>query len=467
MRRALAWVLSLLSAGLSACEPSAPATPPDAGPKPRAWQRHAVPTADLPAIRGYRPVRGILHSHSPYSHDACDNAGLDADGKPNAACLADLRRGMCEAAEDFVFLTDHGAHLAEQAFDDLFFVAPGDEVVLGPSGTRIANRVDCGDGRKVLLMVGNENRLITAGLERHLPGDAAARLAAYDGDDAKTVAAMHAAGALVWIPHTESRPDDYLATMPFDGMEIYNLHAAIDPKIRPAYLGLDPYAAVVDALPFTSLDPTSPEPDLTLLAFYQDLPIYTTKWDKLLPNRHVPGSIGTDVHQNTIPGIERDGERGDSFRRLMRWFSNVLLVKGELDPAKVKQALAAGRSYLAAEILGVPEGFDFHAESGATIYELGEDAPLGAKLVARAPVVHDLDPAVSAPEIRMRLLRVTAAGTTVVGEGLAVDVPSATAGAYRVEVRMTPRHLRPYLGDTPDEYIRENVWVMSNPIYVK
>jgi hypothetical protein len=162
-----------------------------------------------------------------------------------------------------------------------------------------------------------------------------------------------------------------------------------------------------------------------------------------------------------------DGERGDSYRRLMRWFSNVLLVSGDLDPANVKKTLAAGRGYVAVEVLGVPAGFDFHAEAGATIHEMGADVPAGATIVARAPTVHDLDPAATPPLIRMRVLRVTSSGTTVVGEGLSVELPKAEPGAYRVEVRMTPNHLRAYLGESPDRFIKDGVWVLSNPIYVK
>jgi len=436
-----------------------------APPTPRPWQLRATPTSALPSIRGLRPVRGILHSHSPYSHDACDKKGLGADGKPAPACVADLRRGMCDAAEDFVFLTDHAAHMAEQSFDDLFFVQPGDTPVLGTAGTRIANRVDCGDGRRVLVMVGNENRLMTAGLEKHLPGDATTRLASYDGDDAATIDAMHAAGALVFVPHSESRPDDYLATMPFDGMEIYNIHAAIDPDIRKEFFKLDGFAAAVNVLAYSTDD--TRVPDLALLSFLEDLPVYQAKWDKLLPTRHVTGTVGTDVHENTFPGAMADGERGDSYRRLMRWFSNVLLVSGDLDPGNVKRTLAAGRGYVAVEVLGVPEGFDFHAESAGSIFEMGADAPAGAKIVARAPVVHDLDPLAQPPVIRMRVLRVTASGTTVAGEGASIELPNATPGVYRVEVRMQPNHLKAYLGEVPDKYVRDGIWVLSNPIYVK
>ena len=117
-----------------------------------------------------------------------------------------------------------------------------------------------------------------------------------------------------------------------------------------------------------------------------------------------------------------------------------------------------------------PAGFDLHAEdvgAGGAIVEVGGAAPAGARVVARAPAVLDPDPAVPAPEITMRLLRVTAAGTEVVAEGAEVAVDAAAPGAYRAEVRITPHHLRPYLGPTPNGYIKSYPWVISNPIYVE
>jgi hypothetical protein len=459
--RASAFFL-LLSSLTAACSPEA-AVPAS----PRLWSKLATPTSQaMPQARNLRPARGILHSHSPFSHDACDGKGITAEGTPNPECLADLRRAVCEAALDFVFLTDHAAHMAEQSFEDLLFIQPGDDPIQGNAGTAIANRIPCEDGRHVLLTAGNENNLMSVGLEQHLPGDAAARLSAYDGDDPATIDAMHTAGALVMIPHTESRPIDYLQTMPFDGMEVYNLHAAIDPDIRKDFFGLDGFAAGVSILPFTSTGDDGPEPDLAILGFFEDLPLYAQRWDALLPLRPVTGIAGTDVHQNTFPGGMRDGERGDSYRRLMRWFSNVVLVDGEVTPQAVKDALRVGRSYIAFEILGTPSGFDFHAEQGASTVEMGGQTTAGATLHVRAPKLFDPDPTAPSPAISMRLLRVAGGTTQLAAEGLSIDLPSAEAGIYRVEVRITPHQLRPYLGVNADKYIRDSLWVMSNAIYL-
>jgi hypothetical protein len=360
--------------------------------------------------------------------------------------------------------------MAAAPFEDLLFLAEGDEPVISPSGAVIGNRLACADGRRALLMAGNEDPLMSIGLERHLPGDAAAREALYNSDTPETAQAMRDAGALVIVPHTESRAPGYLSAMPFDGVEIYNLHAAIDPDIRAESFGLDGYAAAAGILPFTASGEAEPQPDLAILGFFEDLPRYAELWDGLLLERQVTGVAGTDVHQNTLPGELRDGERGDSYRRLMRWFSNVVLVEEQADltPGALKAALAEGRSYVAFEILGVPAGFTFHAEAaGGAAVEMGGEAPAGAMIHARAPAVLDLDPAVQAPEITMRLLRVSAAGTEVVAEGAAIDVEAAAPGPYRVEVRITPHHLAPYLGPAPETYIESYPWVFSNPIYVE
>lgn len=454
-------LVALLLAGCST--EGSPAAPPS----PRPWQRLATPTSALPGPRGFRPVRGIVHSHSPFSHDACDGEGLTEDGAVNAPCADDLRRGMCEAAEDFVFLTDHPAHMAEQPFEDLLFLREGDEPVKGPDGSVIANAVACPDGRRVLVSAGHEDALMSVGLTRHVPGDAAQRDALYNSDTPEAVDAMHAAGALVFVPHTESHSLDYLKSAHFDGIEVFNLHASIDPDIRSDYLGLDAYSAVAAVLPFATFNEGAPEPDFTILGFLEELPIYASYWDALLPLRHVPGVAGTDVHQNTIATTLRDNERGDSYRRLMRWFSNIVLLDGELTPEALKGALRDGRSYVAFEILGTPAGFDLHAKQGDATIELGGTAAPGASIHVRAPTVLNPDPAVSPPDISMRLLRVTPGKTEVVGEGPAIDLESAEPGAYRAEVRITPHHLRPYLGDTPETYLRTYLWVISNPIYIE
>jgi len=463
--RSYFWSTLFATIWLAGCtgEDARPAPTPSG---PRAWQKLAPPAStSLGNVREFVTARGIIHSHSPYSHDGCDNKGLDANGVPNATCVAHLRQGICDAGEDFVFLTDHPANMAYAEMKDLLFIQPGDEPLTNADGAPFANFIPCADGRRVLLMTCTDDPLMSVGVEKHLPGNVENRKALYESDGAATVDAMHGVGALVFLAHTESRTPEYLATIPVNGVEIFNIHAAIDPDIRKDYLGLDAFAGAAAILPFTRQDEDGPEPDLAILGFLQDLPIYGQKWDPMLEKRHVTGSVGTDVHENSFPGMMRDGERGDSYRRLMRWISNVALVEGDISPATVKAAIEAGRSYVAFEILGVPAGFDFHAEDAGKNVEMGGQAKPGASLVVRTPKVWNLDPAVEAPVITTKLLRIANGATTVVKEDAGdIRVDAAEAGVYRVEVRITPKHLRPYLAETPETYIHEFPWVYSNAI---
>jgi hypothetical protein len=132
----------------------------------------------------------------------------------------------------------------------------------------------------------------------------------------------------------------------------------------------------------------------------------------------------------------------------------------------VKEALKAGRSYVAFGIFGEPSGFDFYAEDSDGIVEMGGQAKPSATLIARAPRVFNMDPAVENPVITMKLLRISNGATTIAAEGDQIRLDEAEPGVYRIEVRIVPNHLRPYLGETPDDYIRESAWVFSNAIRV-
>jgi hypothetical protein len=67
----------------------------------------------------------------------------------------------------------------------------------------------------------------------------------------------------------------------------------------------------------------------------------------------------------------------------------------------------------------------------------------------------------------MKILRASMGGWIEV-ETSSGDLSHAVSdvGAYRVEVRMTPGHLRRSLGALAHLADREVVWIYSNPIYV-
>lgn len=428
----------------------------DAGVSP--WPRELPPSSVMgQSTAGLRAARGIVHLHSPYSHDACDGKPRPG-GVPDETCLGHLRDALCATRMDFAALTDHDDSMADEPWGPaLFLYRPGDELLFAPDGTPYANRIACGNGHSVLLTVGGENALMPLMLDRHPDGDAAARHAAYDSDGPSAVTVFRALGGLAWIAHTESKALDHLRALGLDGLEIFNLHAAIDPDIREEHLGLPGETVASDIVKFADRTPEGPEPDLAVLPFLVEQEVSVARWQALLfEGQRIAATAGTDAHENSFPLEMRDGERGDSYRRMLRWFSNVVLVDDPADPAQIEAALDAGRAFVAFEILGTPVGFDFRIEEGA--------------MVAQTPAVFGVDAALPAPEIRTRILRIAQGGNAeevAAGVG-SVVYPAPLPGVYRAEVRIRPRHLSPYLGGLgPELAEREYVWIYSNALWIE
>ena len=439
------------------------------------WVKTLPDASAMGIRRGLTPARGIIHLHSVYSHDACDGAPRDpATGAPNEPCLADLRTALCADQIDFAALTDHDASMADEAFPTLFNMRGDDQPFLNGSGEQVGSRMTCPDGHQVTISVGSENTLMPIMLDRHVAApDIPTRHDIYNADTADAVAAYKTAGALAWVAHTEQHDLAELRAVVPDGLELYNLHANIDPNIRGPFLGLDPAGAFQAAANFADTNPGGPEPDLALLGFLSVNQPAIDRWTALLQDgRHLPGTAGSDAHENALPITLADGERGDSYRRVLRWFANDVLVADPHDPAQIEAAVAAGRMYAAFELMGTPDGFDVRATTaaGATI-ELGGQLAVsdGATLVVDLPRVLGLDPSLPAPEIHARIIRIDAAGATevVAGEGPQLSAPLSAPGAYRVEVGIVPHHLGPYLGNLGPDYAEQDLpWIYANPIYV-
>jgi hypothetical protein len=161
-----------------------------------------------------------------------------------------------------------------------------------------------------------------------------------------------------------------------------------------------------------------------------------------------------------------DGERGDSYRRVLRWFGNIALVADPKDPAQIKAALKAGRMFAVFEMMGTPVGFDVHAGSA----ELGDEAPVGTMLEVGVPTIRGLDPTLPAPEIKATVWRIDSSGAQIAatGAGPTLSVPMSSAGAYRVEISIVPHHLGPYLRDLGTAFADvELPWIYASPIYAR
>lgn len=456
---------SLLLVGcvsLFACsEPTKPAPPP----APSGWTPGTVMLSEG-ELRGQRDVRGIIHAHSVYSHDACDGEPRDeTTGAINESCFDEFRADMCKTGHEFIMLSDHGDSFARTEFPEVLLYRDdrGDQLVERGGGP-VANRAACGDGRTVMLMAGSETETMPVGLEGHVVEGEEARVAIYDARTAEAVSQFKAKGAVALVAHTEGWTVDELVDLGVDGFEMYNLHAN-------TILGA---GGVFSLLSKESEPELLPHADLVFLPIVSEDPRYLETWGEVLSRGVKRVSVmGTDCHRNTFAQKLPDGERIDSYRRMMSWFSNHLLVKpeadGSWDDSHLKEALRAGRLYGVFEVMGYAEGFDYFARSDGQIHEMGQELSLaaGVELEVTAPRVRDLDPDALQPELSVRLLRAIAGGWEVVAEragDLAVEL--ATTGAYRAEVRMRPRHLAPYLSSYAALAEEEFVWIYANAIYV-
>jgi hypothetical protein len=408
-----------------------------------------------------------MHLHSPWSHDACDGEPL-IDGHPDASCLADLRDALCSTAVDVAYLSDHPTHAALQPYDALFHAQPEDERI-ERNGHTIATRIPCPDGHTIMWRPGIEDELMPLGLEDHAaPGNLEESHRLYSEASLESITALSASGAFVSMAHTEGKDLDTLKTLVeqgLNGVELFNLHAMFDPTKRRENLGLDPLGWMADIEPFASPNGDA-EPDLFFLAVLQEQTITIERWDALQEGGPVVGFAGTDAHQNVLPIEFRDGERGDSYRRMLRWFSNHLLVSALEEPPSPEaydEALAAGRLYTAFEILGTPSGLDFHLlSSDGTVTEMGGEGS-GETLIARCPTISMQTPTNGeAPTIHPTIYKDGQPWANECGEHT-ISEP----GVYRMRVDIVPNHLRDFLGDTPDDWVQSYPWVYTNPIHVR
>ncbi len=432
------------------------------------WDGGLSPTTiDMASIRQWTPARTIMHLHSPWSHDACDGDGLP-EGEINADCLSDLRYALCRTSIDIAYLSDHPDYAAFQDFEQLLLAGEDDEVVHS-NGVPIGVRIACENGHRPLWRVGIEDELMPLGLERHTAHeDPSENHRLYNASTPEAIESHASAGAFVTVAHTEGKTLEVLDDLVqngVQGVELFNLHAMFDPRKRAEDLGLDPLGWATDIAPFTRPDATG-EPDLFFLAVFAEQTPSIERWDALQAIAPVVGFAGTDAHQNVLPIDLRDGDRGDSYRRMLRWFSNHLLIQADSwppTPEAADEALAQGRLYTAFEILGTPTGLDFHLRgSGDSIVEMGSSGQ-GSELYVSCPTLSDASPSSGAePEISADIFRDGELWASGCGE-YAVTEP----GSYRLRVSITPHHLTDFLGQTPEEWLQSYPWVYTNPIRVR
>lgn len=331
-----------------------------------------------------RDLRGVIHLHSYLSHDS--------DGSIER--IAELALG---AGCDFVALTDHHPY-------DPPLPPPG------PRGYR--------DG--VLFLPGSE----TSGGHGSVLGidlQGPLRLPMVRGWAQQQVERVREAGGVPLIGHCESF--EPWETEGWRGMEIANLHPMAVEASKPG-----------TAFAFLFYPPNWFFARLTR----QLNPRVLARWDELGRARAVPGFGGCDVHEN----IRLLGPLGLTIGTYAEGFRAVTthLIVRSAGAAGVREALLAGRGYVAFEIWGSATGFRFalFARDGRLLDAMGAERRFeaGAELRAAAP-----------GGARLRLLR---DGKEVAsGFGQLRHAPTGP-GVYRIEA---------WLGDDP--------FVLSNPIYLR
>lgn len=426
------------------------------GPSGASWER------DLPAYpraSNSHLARTIIHMHSVYSHDACDGHPLD-QGRVNEPCLASLRQAVCRDHVDFLFLTEHGKFLNSTEFNSILNPRDGDSLIW-QDGHVVESIQHCPDGHDVHVLPGAEDNVMPLGITRH--PDASGPLGASVADWRRT-------GGLIGLAHVE-RPfltPTQIRNLRPDAMEVYNLHANVGAtaRRRSKWTVLARIFGFLQFLPMPRL-----EPDLLFLSFFSEDEIALAKWGQVAQDVPVTAIAGTDAHENALPWKMRDGERIDSYRRTMRWFSNFVQVE-EFDRDSVLRALKAGNSFVAFEIFGTPIGFDYHADYKSQRFGMGETIHASeatpVTLSMQRPTIFHADPSAPQPPVVLRILRASPDGWEEVAKTEAAELVFVTKrpGAYRAEVRIKPEHLAPYLLGA-ERLIGYRPWIYANPIYVR
>ncbi len=472
--RTLIALLSLPLLGCPTATPSPDPTPEEPTPFELIDWDKGQPDIEGQRVRQLRELRTIAHLHSHWSHDACDG-DPQPGGVPDEACLQDLRDALCTTRIDVAFLSDHPGHATETDYATLLLLRDDDEPVAGSDGDPVANRMTCPDGHRVLMLPGIESSdMMPLALDRHIDGD-------YGPLTGEAYDRASAAGGVKWIAHTESRDLDELAASGLDGIELYQLHANLAPDIREEWLGLPAFGFLADVGPFFFAESHGivepPHPDLAPLGFLLLNEPSIIALETLGQTQKIGVTGGTDAHQNVFPSDAGDGERIDSYRRMMRWFNNRLRVDLAADadpsPALVEEALREARSHIVFEVFGTPVGFDMTVQ-GTGVAELGDEVVFeaGMEVVVTPPTLDPRSPRADvSPIVITRIYFADATGRTLLTEAegdaeVRVAVPGP--GLVRTEVWIQPLHLAPYLGELAADYADRTVpWLQTGGIFLR
>ena len=217
--------------------------------------------------------------------------------------------------------------------------------------------------------------------------------------------------------HVERIPDGF-DFAPFDGFELYNLHAEFEAALGPGLL-----AKVLFQTRDSLLEGVIKTPTANL-----------ARWDRELAKGHKLAAVsGHDAHNN----VRLLGLILGTYSELFRLFSTRVLAS-ELTEARILEALKRGHTYVAFDFLGDPTGFSARCVTPTATAIVGDTIRWqpGARIEVRLP-----------SRGRIRLLR--DGKQLAAREGTSLEAKLPGGGIYRVEVRKGDR-----------------LWIAASPIYV-
>lgn len=220
------------------------------------------------------------------------------------------------------------------------------------------------------------------------------------------------------------------------GLEIYNRHT--DTKDEPDFQRYF-RAAMKNPDEWRKIGANlSAYPDEWFGAGVDYWPAIFAKWDRESQSRRLTGIAASDAHHNqVIQGLDFD-----PYERSFRNTSTHILAR-TLAENDIRDALLAGRAYVAHDWLADPTGFAFNASNNLGVFDMGDSVPfLGTtRLTAQLPL-----------EARLKLLRNGAPVQEATASALSFTAKEK--GVYRLEAWLSV--------DGEDR-----PWIYSNPIYLE
>ena len=399
-----------------------------------AWSALRAQRQPVAYTAGWNEYRGILHSHSHFSHDS-------------EMAFPDILHALVLARLDFIALSDHAVE-GRADFDwqwrgihegKLFI--PGFELKEGMMPFGVASGVVLSNQTAAAILA---QQIVTNG------------------------------GVLFYAhpeePREWSRPE-------LTGMEIYNLHT--DFKRAKGGLG----GRLRSQLPDLLLNLQRYPDQVYRLAFHRPTE-FLQRWDELNRERHLTGIAGNDCHQNvgvrafyteadtirvedTSPKTLKEFKLNWFTRPLARWlfghlepnrklfriqldpyersarFVNTHVLARGLDEPAILDSLRAGRAFVGFDMIADSSSFRWYANDPSGLAVMGETIAL-----SNETRLHALSP------LPCRFTIVKDGSVVHQQEGRSVDWTPLGPGKYRVEAEL----------DVRGEWVP---WVYANPIQLQ